>query len=407
MKLKIKLTVIIIVMMVAIVAAISVILLTRASALQVEAAQENLDNMTGLYANDLKARYEVYLDTINTLSQIMNGYQSVDPAVRRTRYTEMIQSVMESNPNFVGIYTVWQPGVIDGRDAELAGTPETDSSGNFITWVSRDAGPLERRAYTDWQNALRQIRNVPAFNSPVAGKVAGKDTFVANITVPIIPDGTDRIVGLIGINIDLAVSQKTIEDLKPYGTGRALLISNDGTVAAHYDASKRGKDVEEVVLAIVGRHGVDMIADALKTGQSRVFSNACRICDVYPFYVGKSPSPWALMSSMMESTVLENVHQLTRFTIILAIAAIVAAAIVIFFVASSIAKPIVKVALNLKDISEGEGDLTRQISIKSKDEIGDLARYFNQTLEKIRALVATIKKQSIVWRRSAIQDTNK
>jgi methyl-accepting chemotaxis protein len=56
--------------------------------------------------------------------------------------------------------------------------------------------------------------------------------------------------------------------------------------------------------------------------------------------------------------------------------------------------PIVTVSRTLRDISEGEGDLTRQIDLHSKDEIGDLAHYFNMTLEKIRNLIIIIKKQS-------------
>jgi methyl-accepting chemotaxis protein len=382
-------------MMLAVVSAISIILLTRARALQVRAAQENLENMTGLYANDLKAQYEVYLDTINTMSQIMNSYESVSPAQRRSRYTEMIQSLMESNPNFVGIHTVWQPGVIDGRDAELANTTGTDESGNFITLVTRERGSLETKAYPDWRNVLAEVQDIPVIGNPVAQNIAGKDTFVANITVPIIPDGTGKIVGLIGVLIDLAPSQALVEALQPYETGRALLISNDGTVAAHYDASKRGKSVEEVTLAIVGRQGVDLVMDALKTGEAHVFSNEGRICDIYPFYVGKSLVPWALMSSVMESTVLANVHSLTRFTIILASVAVIVAAVIIFFVASGIAKPIINVSLTLKDISEGEGDLTKQINVNSKDEIGDLALYFNRTLEKIKNLIIVIKNKAV------------
>jgi len=57
----------------------------------------------------------------------------------------------------------------------------------------------------------------------------------------------------------------------------------------------------------------------------------------------------------------------------------------------TITKPIIKVANTLKDISEGEGDLTRIITINSKDEIGGLANYFNFTMKKIRNLVGTIK----------------
>ena len=45
----------------------------------------------------------------------------------------------------------------------------------------------------------------------------------------------------------------------------------------------------------------------------------------------------------------------------------------------------------LQEISLGEGDLTRQLKIDKKDEIGELSGYFNLTVEKIKNLVATIK----------------
>jgi methyl-accepting chemotaxis protein len=63
------------------------------------------------------------------------------------------------------------------------------------------------------------------------------------------------------------------------------------------------------------------------------------------------------------------------------------------FLSRSISKPIVNVADSLKDIAEGEGDLTKRIAIAagSNDEIGDLGRYFNFTMEKIKNLVGTIK----------------
>jgi len=63
------------------------------------------------------------------------------------------------------------------------------------------------------------------------------------------------------------------------------------------------------------------------------------------------------------------------------------------FLSRSISKPIVKVAESLKDISSGEGDLTHTILISSKDEMGDLAEYFNKTLEKIKQLVISVKKE--------------
>ena len=43
----------------------------------------------------------------------------------------------------------------------------------------------------------------------------------------------------------------------------------------------------------------------------------------------------------------------------------------------------------LKDIAEGEGNLTKRLDDKRTDEIGELARAFNQTLERLERLFRT------------------
>jgi methyl-accepting chemotaxis protein len=57
-----------------------------------------------------------------------------------------------------------------------------------------------------------------------------------------------------------------------------------------------------------------------------------------------------------------------------------------------IVKPIKEFSGILENISEGEGDLTQRIEVKSKDEIGEMAESFNKTFEKIRMLVKKVKE---------------
>ena len=71
------------------------------------------------------------------------------------------------------------------------------------------------------------------------------------------------------------------------------------------------------------------------------------------------------------------------------------AVVIIYFALNSTTKPIVKVSETLKDISEGEGDLTRTIVVNSKDEVGNLALYFNKTLDKIRNLIVIIRNRTV------------
>jgi methyl-accepting chemotaxis protein len=86
--------------------------------------------------------------------------------------------------------------------------------------------------------------------------------------------------------------------------------------------------------------------------------------------------------------------EMVQFTIIFGLILLIIAGVVTFFVAQGMVKPIIGVTNTLKDISEGEGDLTRSITVHSKDEVGHLALYFNRTLEKIRGLVIVIKGEA-------------
>jgi methyl-accepting chemotaxis protein len=52
--------------------------------------------------------------------------------------------------------------------------------------------------------------------------------------------------------------------------------------------------------------------------------------------------------------------------------------------------PLYEVVNQLKDMSQGEGDLTRRLAVKSEDEIGELAMWFNQFVEKIERTVVRI-----------------
>ena len=61
--------------------------------------------------------------------------------------------------------------------------------------------------------------------------------------------------------------------------------------------------------------------------------------------------------------------------------------------AQVIGRPIVLVADTLRNIAQGEGDLTAEVKTSSGDEIGKMASYFNQTLGRIKSLVLDIKKE--------------
>jgi methyl-accepting chemotaxis protein len=72
--------------------------------------------------------------------------------------------------------------------------------------------------------------------------------------------------------------------------------------------------------------------------------------------------------------------------IILAIGAAVA-----FLMARTITRPINLTVDMIKDIAEGEGDLTKRLQIDSSDEIGELAGWFNTFVEKLQNIILALR----------------
>lgn len=70
--------------------------------------------------------------------------------------------------------------------------------------------------------------------------------------------------------------------------------------------------------------------------------------------------------------------------------AIIVGAIVAFVVVRGILKPLDATNAMLKDIAEGEGDLTRRIPVNTHDEIGDLGNNFNTFVEKLQSIIGEI-----------------
>ena len=87
------------------------------------------------------------------------------------------------------------------------------------------------------------------------------------------------------------------------------------------------------------------------------------------------------------------INQLVSSVVLTLICTAVVMIICIFFI-RTIIKPVKTATAMLKDISEGSGDLTKRLTVKAKDEIGDMAVYFNTTLDKVKELVQEIEKQS-------------
>lgn len=90
--------------------------------------------------------------------------------------------------------------------------------------------------------------------------------------------------------------------------------------------------------------------------------------------------------SMIDEPV-DNAKMTTSSSVIVILVIIMA---MIMWATEVIASPINKLTDAMQDISSGEGDLTHSIDIRSRDEIGQLAQYFNQFIKKLHGMISEV-----------------
>ncbi|MDR1654550.1 MAG: methyl-accepting chemotaxis protein, partial [Treponema sp.] len=282
---------------------------------------------------------------------------------------------------------------------QFAGQTGSSPTGQFIPWYHKINGPVEFESFARYQ-AVSFSANETA-GRPYVEKIRGKETTLVRLTTPVIHPDTREVIGCIGVNCDLAALQSVVDQVIKEEKEAAFLAvyTNDGTILSSLVPDRMGKNIREADKGLFV-NTMDKVFNAINKGEQIMVDEYSVILGqklgivVRPFTIGKADTPWTMAMGTPESMILAEVNAMKTFTIILAGIAIVVVALIIYFVVDHTTKPVVNVALTLKDISEGEGDLTKTVDLHSKDEIGDLARYFNATLGKIKELVITIKKQA-------------
>jgi len=404
MKLKFKLSIMMIAIMAIVVATVAVVLLNQSSGMAVGLNGDGVEFLTVQRANYWQGKENERLQLLRVIADVMSGYERIPAENRRAEFETIILDVLERNPDFITIYTIWKPNALDGMDARYIGRPTSTPTGQFAAAYTRENGPITSRASVDVDGAMAYFNGPNSKKDrilePEARKVEGRNTFVIRFMVPVVNPKTNETIGGVGGYIDTAGMQAKIEETISNNAiiARMSIYDESGFIYACDDSNRVGKNMKDVE-AIFGDH-IDDAFGAIAGGESRQYSSHSVSLDkdvqiqLTPFKIGNSDRMWAVMVAVTEDYMLEQVREMQKFTIILSAIAIVISALIVFYVLSRTIKPIVTVAETLKDISEGEGDLTRSVNVYSKDEVGELAKYFNQTLDKIKNLVIIIKNEA-------------
>ena len=214
-------------------------------------------------------------------------------------------------------------------------------------------------------------------------------SLVCTIAAPIY--GQDKtILGTIATVYDGLKIYETIQDIKIGETGEVYILDKDGvTIADHnvaliysqentYLKSQTDKSLES---AGIFEH---QAVQATSSGSgSYEYEGAIRDAA----YAKIPTTGWTLIVTDYRQKYMGAI----RLIIIIDTILVIFVVCIIYGVSLGLSRALQKTADALKEIAQGTGDLTVSLPIKGKDELTDIARYFNETIGKIAGAIRSIE----------------
>ena len=245
---------------------------------------------------------------------------------------------------------------------------------------------VEKVTDTEWfQTAIKgkYIITEPALS-------ATERRYISIVAIPM-RDLQGKITGVINATVLGDSLSNLISDIIVGETGTAYLISPSGTILGNRRPEILYKSIYSEIIGSETSEFAQFLKQALSSHKSAV--NVSDINGVRCISVASSMryANWTLLlTAPVSEFMAENVANLIKTFIVIALSQLIIAIAFGFFIARNITHPINHVIEALRNIAQGEGDLTIELPTNTKDETSVLSSYFNQTILKLKNSIQKI-----------------
>ncbi|WP_248733150.1 methyl-accepting chemotaxis protein [Pseudomonas sp. MWU13-2517] len=338
----------------------------------------------------------------------------------REDLTRQVKAALQANPDLLGLSLVFEANALDGKDELFANQKELGSNekGRFALYWSQptpgkltsmplpesdmadtSVGPSGEKANA-WFTCPRATLK-PCVIEPYFYVIDGQNVLMTSIVFPLMANG--KVIASLSVDINLnslqAVSQQASQKLYD-GQTQVSILSPTGLLAGYSpDAGKLSQRLDQVDTV----SGAQLISALASSTQTRSLRTDHQLKVLAPFIPIPGGKPWGVLLDVPEKVLVAPAEALkaqldadnakgTLLELSLGLLAAVAGLALVWLMARGVTRPILGVARMLEDIASGEGDLTRRLAYDKKDELGQLAGWFNRFLDKLQPIIAEVKR---------------
>ncbi len=365
----------------------------------IKAAREEALTFAQKFAQDIKRPMEEALDASQSVAMAMTaiGTAPNDISLSRDEAEKLSAKVLSSNSAFLGFTMCWEPNVFDDKDNSFVGTPKSDKTGRFISYITKgDGGNSIIEPLIDYETEqagpwywVPKLTKKNFINGPVLYPIQGVDVLMVSFMTPIIKNG--NFLGVTGIDISVDFIQKMAKSADLFGGNATItVVSYDGIYAAH---TKKPELLNKTIKEEYSSNYKSQLDD-IHGAKEIIILDDNNLNLFIPIHIGNITTPWQVRLFVPKDYLLAETKREMWRLIAMGLILSLLSVIVIYFMLGKMVKPIILVSELANKVSTGDLVEVEQIEVE-EDEIGVLYSSFKLMVETLRDVVVNITASSV------------
>lgn len=307
---------------------------------------------------------------------VASVYRAKENTLAKSDYKVMLEELVTMNRNTLGSGLWLEPNRFSPEDDYFG--PYVYRDGEAILYTE----DYETKEYdypsTDWYLAGKAKKDGNVWSSPYFDETTG--ITMITTSVPIHTSGGFQ--GVVTADYDLSTIQERIKEVQLGETGYAFLLDPHGLYIAHEDSEKvmNLNISEDDQLKELGVK----LNDAAH-GKSAVTLDGK---DFDAYYLTLESTGWKLVVMAPIDELYSAVDAMVLKGMVVSVVVLLMASLLISLYSTSLTKGIKGFAHNLSFLAEG--DFTKPVEVKTKDELGQMGESYNLVLKDLRLMVEQV-----------------
>lgn len=387
-----KLTLAILLTSVVAIALLTVFLHQRFSAI----GKETIDTWTEAEADNAASLVEVYFNRFAIQCEGLNKFLQTQKDAPDRQKIAAIQDYLRSLSDQKGVTNAWV-SFERGRYLSAAATPEGKKT-TFDQFHSKDAIKFQQSQLSvgptdEWFNGPFQSGK-PALVEPYRWTYEPGDPerLITSLGMPIVIDGVT--VGVMGVDMELAALwESVLAPIQPVEGSYVVLVSHKGLRAGH----PKPEQLTKIIGDDMSSEAQKELHDSILAGKTHKVVKAAKatgkisLLAYNPVHIADSDKPWSLAVVMPLSELQKPMEEIFYFSLFLVVVIVLVLSLATHILVGRLLAPVVRTDVLLRDIAEGEGDLTQRLEVLTTDEVGRLSTSFNTLMEKLQHIIRNVR----------------